>query len=500
MTRKHLLIAAVCLLIACWNSVGFHQGDEHYQLLEFAAWKLGLQAESTLTWEFAERMRPATQPAIVYVAHRIAGLFGEVNPYRFAFLTRLLSAAGFVLLAYRLWRRYAAALPDSKLTRWLALGLLFNWCSVYAGIRFSSEHWSGMAMAAGLLLYPISPPTNADEFRFTPGRMTLRRATIGNTAGHWPAFGAGLLFGLAFLFRYQVAIMVVGFGAWLLFVARERRQLIGLVVIGGLVSVALGTLIDNWFYGEWTFAPWHYLRSNLIEGKAATFGTAPWWDYFRMVFERGVPPLSLLYIVAPLWFAVRYRRDPLTWMMVPFLLVHFALSRKDARFLFPLLPYVPIMILALAAELRKYFGTNLYERPWVRRGVYLLWSINLLLLATVLVRPMISEVMVNKFVYDTYQTEDITLLADNKHIYTYANLILTFYQRPGQVTIHHTKRREDWPDCTTPVCLYSQQSREATPPAGYELVYGTRPGWFDRVGFVQKWADGEKWWRVYERK
>jgi len=59
-----------------------------------------------------------------------------------------------------------------------------------------------------------------------------------------------------------------------------------------------------------------------------------------MVFERGVPPLSLLYIAAPLWFAWRFRRDPLTWMMVPFLLVHFLLSRKDARFLFsaPTLP------------------------------------------------------------------------------------------------------------------------------------------------------------------
>ena len=104
------------------------------------------------------------------------------------------------------------------------------------------------------------------------------------------------------------------------------------------LPLAVGTLLDAWFYGEWVFAPWHYVRSNLVEGKAATFGSAPWWDYFRMVFERGVPPLGLLYIAAPMWFAWWYRRDPITWMMVPFLLVHFLLSRKDARFPFSASP------------------------------------------------------------------------------------------------------------------------------------------------------------------
>jgi len=485
MTRKHLLIAAAALMIASWNSYGFHQGDEHYQLIEFAAWKLGILDQEQLTWEFAERMRPATQPAIVYGLYKVVGIFGEVNPYHFAFLLRLLSSTLFIVLAAKVWERYSPVLPDQRLVRWLALGLLFNWCSVYSGIRFSGENWSGMAFAAGFLLYPMMGNGGRTDV-FTPGRK----------AGNFAALGAGLLFGLAFLFRYQVAIMVVGFLTWLLFVGKESWKRILLVVLGGLVMLAVGTLLDRWFYEEWVIAPWHYVRSNLIEGKAATFGSAPWWDYFRMVFERGVPPLSLLYIAAPLWFAWRFRRDPVTWMMVPFLLVHFVLSRKDARFLFPLLPFVPVMLLAGAAALQRYYEDGFFDRKWINRSVKLLWGINLVILLTVLVRPMISEVKVNKFVYDNYE-EPVTVLADNKHIFTYANLTLNFYQRPGKVTIYHTKTREEWPVCETRTCLYSQMTKTPDPPAGARLVYTTRPVWADGLG-LKEWLDGMKWWTIYE--
>lgn len=486
MSRKYLIIAAAALLIACWNSVGFHQGDEHFQLLEFAAWKLGLMGQEDLTWEFAERMRPATQPVIVYMLHKVIGVFGEVNPYHFAFLLRLLSAGGFLVLAVKVWERYESTMPTPRLTKWLALGLLFSWCSVYSGIRFSGENWAGMAVAAGLLLYPIKKVPDQR------GIFTKARASNGG----WDYFGAGLLFGLAFLFRYQVAIMVLGLGAWLLFISKEHWRCLGLTILGGLTALAVGTLLDAWFYGEWVIAPWHYVRSNLIEGKAATFGSAPWWDYFRMVFERGVPPLGLLYIIAPLWFAWRYRRDPITWMMLPFLLVHFFLSRKDARFLFPLLPYLPVMIMAGIVALRQRYGEGFLDKKWVNRSIKVMWGMNLLILATVLVRPMISEVKVNKFVYDNY-TEPVTLFADNKHIFTYANLTMHFYQRPGKVTIYHTERREDWPTCDTPVCLYSRLDKSPTPPAGAKLVYTTRPLWADKLG-LKDWLDGMKWWSIWE--
>ncbi len=486
MPHRLLLIATLILLIACWFSVGFHQGDEHFQLLEFAAWKLGLISEGQLTWEFAEQMRPATQPALVYALYKVVAVLGTVNPYYFAFLLRLLSAGLFLFVAVKIWRRFAPALVvDQRLVHWLALGLLFNWCSVYSGIRFSGENWSGMALALGFLTYPLPTPNDRESI-----------FTTNKTGHHLACLGAGLLFGLAFLFRYQVAIMVVGFLVWLLLVGRENWQKIGLLACGGLIAVALGTVLDRWFYGEWVFAPWNYLRSNLIEGKAASFGTAPWWDYFRMVFERGVPPLSLLYLVAPIWFAWRYRRDPLTWMMVPFLVVHFYLSRKDARFLFPLLPWVPVMVVAGIKALQQHWDINWTSHTWARRSTRFLWGLNLLVLITVMFRPMISEVKVNKYLYDNYE-DPVTLLADDKHIFSYADLIIHFYQRPGKVTIHYAETREAWPACLTPVCLYSHYAKVPDPPANARLVYTNRPLWADKLG-LKAWLDEMKWWWIYE--
>ena len=121
---------------------------------------------------------------------------------------------------------------------------------------------------------------------------------------------------------------------------------------------------------------------------------------------------------------------------------------------------------------------------------------NLLILATVLVRPMINEVKVNKYVYDNY-TEPVTLFADNEHVFTYANLVMHFYQRPGKVTIYHTETREEWPVCTTPVCLYSRHVKVTDPPAGARLVYTTRPVWADELG-LRGWLDGMKWWTVWK--
>ena len=109
---------------------------------------------------------------------------------------------------------------------------------------------------------------------------------------------------------------------------------------------------------------------------------------------------------------------------------------------------------------------------------------------------MISEVKVSKFVYDNYD-EEVTVLADNKHLFSYANLTLNFYQQPGKVSIYHTGTRAEWPVCETKVCLYSQQTKTPDPPAGAKLVYTTRPVWAEGLG-LEEWLDGMTWWRIYE--
>ncbi|MEM9261429.1 MAG: hypothetical protein AAGA62_17450, partial [Bacteroidota bacterium] len=371
MKQKYLGWSAIIILFACWNSVGFHQGDEHFQLLEFAGYKAGVIKSSDLAWEFGEQMRPALQPAIAYVTYRAFGLFGEVHPYWLAFFLRFVSAGLFLWVGLLLYRRHAQALP-LNFRSWFALLVLFHWCTLYNGIRFSNENWSGLAFILGLLLYP-SPTLKSRRYVFLPE----------NLGTNWSCFGAGLLFGLSFLFRYQLAVAVIGFGAWLLFIGRERWWRLILVILGGSLTLGLGTLIDYWFYESWVIAPWNYLRINVFEGVAASFGSLPWWGYFKLIFERGVPPLSLLYLLVPFWFCYRYRRDPITWVFLAFFVVHSFLSRKDIRFLFPLLPLLPVVLIAAAKEAQAIWGQDFFHRQWIRRSLNILVAINLVLVVSV---------------------------------------------------------------------------------------------------------------------
>ena len=486
MPEKYLIVASVLLTLTCWNAVGFLQGDEHFQILEFAAYKQGVVEAADLPWEFEERMRPATQPAIAWAAYGLFEIFGEPHPYWLAFFLRLISAGLFVGLAISLFRRYSPRLSSNRLIKWFALILLFNWASIYSGIRFSGENWSGMALAAGFLLYPMAAEKSTDQY-FTPGKKS--DSTI-------LAFYAGLLFGLSFLFRYQMALMVVGFGAWLLFMEREKWQRIGLLILGGLTALAIGTLLDYWLYSDWVIAPWHYLEQNLVAGKAAEFGTLPWYGYFQKVFERGVPPLSLIYLAASGWFLWRYRRDPISWMIIPFFVVHCLLSRKDVRFLFPLLPFLPVMIIAAAQGLQKTYGADFFDRAWIRRAIGLCVLLNGLLFASVAFRPATTEVLVNRYIYNHYE-EPVTLFADGKHAFSYANLIIRFYQRPDGIKIIEGTRF-DWPECTTNICLYSEHTDEPNPPMGAKLVYTNHPpDWAKPLNF-RGWMDNMRWWWIYE--
>lgn len=482
--RHYLYLAVVLLLVTVWNATGYHQGDEHFQILEFAAYKVGLISGTDLPWEFEEQMRPALQPLMAYSLYRIMVLFGPVDPFLMAGLLRLFSAGFFLLLSVLLYQRYGPAFPKESTRRWLAIFLLFTWCNVYAGVRFASEFWSGATFIIGMLLFPT--PQVADT-------RALPLVQSEGGAGH--ALAAGLFFGLSFELRYQMALAVVGFVAWLILVAKPKWRDVALMVMGGIALLGVGTIIDRWFYGDWVIAPWNYLAQNLIAGKAAEYGTKPWYGYIEYVFERGIPPLSLVYLAAIGYFCWRYRKDPITWSFLVFFVVHSLLSRKDIRFLFPLLPFLPIALVVLLRDLKLRFGDDLFRRGWPKWVFGLFATMSIVLLISVSLRTMNAAQPVMRYVYQNY-SGPLTLFADGKHMYNHSALVVRFYQPEGGVKIIHAEDR-NWPECTASTCLYSEETRSPNPPPGARLVYTTAPtflGDFDPFGLVSQ----QRFWYLYE--
>ena len=238
--RTLLLLGAVLCVIAAWCTMGYHHPDEHFQIWEFANYKLGNIPASDLPWEFAEQMRPGLQPFLAYcmvLATRSIDIF---NPFIQVFFMRLLSGAA-ALWVYWSWCKWLENdLISAAAARWMRIG------------RFSSENTSAISFFGGLLLLVQALEMHKNRF-------------------NWKLVVAGILLGLSFFFRYQIAFACIGLGAWLLFIKRPGALAWVALTSGALIAFAIGLACDFWLYGEWVFAPYNYFISNItgaFDGRA----------------------------------------------------------------------------------------------------------------------------------------------------------------------------------------------------------------------------------------
>ncbi|MEL6972056.1 MAG: hypothetical protein AAFO02_17955, partial [Bacteroidota bacterium] len=104
---KPWLYASVAIfVITSIFSLGYNQSDEHFQILEFAGLKLGINTELDLAWEYGAQMRPAIQPGMVVLLHQALDLVGIDNPFLISGLLRLLSAVFTIFITVLLYQIY----------------------------------------------------------------------------------------------------------------------------------------------------------------------------------------------------------------------------------------------------------------------------------------------------------------------------------------------------------------------------------------------------------
>ncbi|MGB3801197.1 MAG: hypothetical protein WA952_15380 [Lewinella sp.] len=472
MNSRYWALAAGLFFLAALFSVGHHQGDEHFQILEFAAYKLGLATAEDLTWEYHERMRPALQPAMVYGLHRLLEVVGPVDPFGLTFILRFVSGLLTLAVTMIIYYRYC---PKNSQPWWLAL-VLFHWCLYYNGVRFSSENWGGLAAICGMLLFPLHLP---GDRCYTP------------TGGRSALF-AGVCFGLAFLFRYQMALFVGGFYLWWIIYYRQRWSALWTSMLGAVGVVALCYPLSFWLYGEWTLPAWNYFRANLVAGKAAAYGTLPWWGYVELVFLRGIPPLGLLYLVGTGYFLYHYRRDPLAWAVGLFVLVHSLIGRKDIRFLYPLIPLLPVMMAGAWQSAGRLVRQRVGQQSLKLFG-WICVILNCLLLIAVIFRPAASEIAPLRYLYRAYPGP-ATLTGPDARIIGAEGATGRFYHRPTHRIVPDGVMASS---CAPAPCLYLVRTRDVpVPPAAATLVYTDRPDWLLRY-LPFDLLSKEKWWYIY---
>jgi phosphatidylinositol glycan class B len=269
----------------------------------------------------------------------------------------------------------------------------------YMLVRTSSEALSSSFSMIGfalLILGSVKEDGASFEKRRYPGK-TL--------------FITGVLWGLAFEFRYQCAFLIAGFVFWMLFVSINKKDAVKCAAIqfsGIIFSMLLCTAIDVWGYGAFIFAPWKYLEMNIFQNIAGIFGTMPFWGYFDLIvtgcrFKPAVI-LTILLTIGTLCAWVRYPRHPLTWGTFLFFIAHCLVGHKELRFLMNMaVPSIILTVCAFSPQKNKNsFSNQIFEKLWDFLHLFplkLFYGGNILILCFYLIYLNNSDLAFEKYIY-----------------------------------------------------------------------------------------------------
>jgi len=440
-----LVIAFAFHMLAAVFSVGFYHTDEHFQILEFLNYKLGRSSGSELAIEFGQRIRSWAQPGLYFLITRGLQALGEENPFHWVFVFRFLSAflgwislAGLALLSYE-W------FDDARLRKTSLYLLASLWYLPAFHARPSSESLSSSVFYIATSLLFLFPQSES---------LGL-------------SFAVGALFGAAFLFRFQMAFLILGALGYLIYKIRPSLNRVFILATGILTVIGLGVCFDYWGYGAWTFSPWNYFHYNLILGHVADVDTQPVWDFFTKSLTETFPVLGFLTLCS---FVLGWIFRPLhllTAITFPLYLIHSIIGHKELRFIFPIVDAGPFLILlALTAQHR---GGDFLRRAWWGKPGRAIWKtliiINLLALIPTTLLPCWPPAKLFSQIYTIKTTElpttSMEILYKDKDPLEILGIPLGYYR----------------PDDTTSTRIGSFEELNT------RILASKSPIWFFEVGF-----------------
>ena len=489
MNKKVFFISSIIHLLVAVFSVGYHQFDEHFQILEFAGLKLGFNQAEDLPWEFHSQIRSAIQPAMAYILIKAFSFLSLDNPFLLAALLRIISALLSVTCMYLLILSFNKEIKSSLLKKWLVFLSLFLWFLPYIHVRFSSENWAGFTFGIGLALL------NLFDFQ----NRVIRNA-------HLKKLLIGMILGLSFILRYQTGLMIAGLICWLIIIRKENFSHLFSIIFGILCTILIGVIVDEWFYGEWTMTAWNYAGIALLENEASRFGVSPWWYFISEIFIKALPPFSILIVIATIFIWFYYPKHVLTWITIPFILVHSIIGHKELRFLFPLVNILPLILIlsmqAIKEDLRfskvKYVLERITDR-WVIRSFLIMNSIFLII---VCFKPADSRIYLYQHIYNNYDSNDTEVIYDKSDPYERVGLDVNFYKgekikiiklkEPGEIIDYI-----EGTDKTILLITDKIELDQKMESINCFSVYQTLPPWLKCFNF-NNWVERTKIWVLYE--
>jgi len=354
-------------MLTAWHTFFFHS-DEYFQIVEFASYKLGLSPASVLTWEFKDQIRPSLQPYLFIETYKLLTYIGISNRFTiFSVVHIIIGLLGFGLCNYLIIKKF------KKEQYLFILLLLTNFIGIIPVLRssFSAETMGGLFLLLGILVVE---------------RAMKKEEAL------WLSLLSGFVLAFSFYFRFQVAFSLIGLALWVLINYYKDWKKIVFIKTGFLVGVAINMLLDVRFYGKFCFTPYNYFYANIIQGKAAAFGTSPWWYYVAILAVITVPFLSFFLFWLFTKSLFNYK-NPFAIAIFFFIVGHSIVGHKEERFVFPVL----FFMVYLAAEayrnsvklqsLLKNLWNNIYYGWLIKVGIGFSVIINILFVVLLAFEP-----------------------------------------------------------------------------------------------------------------
>lgn len=383
-------------------SAGFLHEDEHFQLVEFANYKMGNVPSDDLPWEFKEQMRPTFQVFITYSVFSSMKAIRIIDPFTATTILRIIAALLSFIALYAFFNKYKSELREKSAIAWFAGLTFFLWYIPFISVRFSSESFATIFMLLALCYYPHK------DKRYTP---------------LWKYLMIGIFMGLSFISRYQMGFMIFGLGLWVLFIRKESFKHIGVIFAGFILSFGIGLVCDYWFYGDWVLSAYNYFYQNLIENKAAGYGVSPVWFYAAQTPIFVFPIFGLVIIPCLIAFFIKYPKHLFTWILIPFIVIHHMIGHKEMRFLFPMIPFIPFIIVMILERLSTAKYLKFMKYPF--------WVLNILALIVMSCKPAYDNVGVFKYLYRKTNDRPVYFVGKENPFRMWIPEVATQPYRPG---------------------------------------------------------------------
>ena len=283
----------------------------------------------------------------------------------------------------------------------------FIWFVPFASIHFSSENFAAIFLLVALYF------TIKDELK-------LENLLL-----------SGVFLAASVLVRYQMGISVIAFYLWLLIVAKVPIKQLLYSGLAFLFVIALGIIMDFIFYNDFVFSPLNYLKLNLIDGMASYFGTEPWYYYITQFILVGIPLLSIPILFFFAKGLIPLKNHLFTWVILPFILIHFLISHKEMRFLFPII--YPFLFISFYGFYTYYKDRKRKKYEGILAKVFV--SANILVLLVIWIMPSNEMIHNYKYIYANIETGDNRIMTVEKDFYyKMAGLKSSFYIPPTAIS------------------------------------------------------------------